>query len=326
MNDQIKPTVSVIMPVYNVELYVAEAINSILNQTFTDFELIVLDDCSPDRSAEIVKSFIDKRIVYHRNEKNQGLAENLNTGLKMAKGKYIARMDGDDVSLPERLMTQVKFLDEHLDIDLCSCALEMFGHDHQIWIRDADPEQVKITMLFYSPVLHATSVWRKSSFDDNGLFYDQNMFPAEDYDLWSRAVFKCKLVNIPDILYRYRIHGIQVTKTDDRAAEKILQIQVNYLMKSLPSLKEDSIRNFVSEFLNGCCKTKLQVSQLKVIYHNLLNANDTDLFFRRDLLKKNLNKYYRSIVFEFLNSNSFSLGNWRLYFDLNFRQFVKLIK
>ena len=101
MNDQIKPTVSVIMPVYNVELYVAEAINSILNQTFTDFELIVLDDCSPDRSAEIVKSFIDKRIVYHRNEKNQGLAENLNTGLKMAKGKYIARMASVHLCKPQ---------------------------------------------------------------------------------------------------------------------------------------------------------------------------------------------------------------------------------
>ena len=157
-------------------------------------------------------------------------------------------------------------------------------------------------------------------------------------DLWSGSLFTLPTFRATTLgvfilvmlmvewLQREQKHGIQVTKTDDRAAEKILQIQVNYLMKSLPSLKEDSIRNFVSEFLNGCCKTKLQVSQLKVIYHNLLNANDTDLFFRRDLLKKNLNKYYRSIVFEFLNSNSFSLGNWRLYFDLNFRQFVKLIK
>ena len=94
-----KLTFSVLMPVYNCALYLAEAIESILNQTFTDFELIVLDDGSTDGSAEIAKSYNDSRIVYHCNEKNLGLANNLNVGLRMAKGKYIARMDGDDISL-----------------------------------------------------------------------------------------------------------------------------------------------------------------------------------------------------------------------------------
>lgn len=325
---QNNPLISVAMPCYNNAPYVAEAIESMLNQTFTDFELIILDDCSSDNSAEVIKSFTDKRIVYHRNEQNTGLANNLNIGLQMARGKLIARMDSDDISLPERLQTQVDFLEAHPDIDLCSCGMELFGKDNQVWIRESDPEQIKITMLFYSPVLHASSMWRRASFEQHNLYYRQEAFPAEDYDLWARAVASgCSLANIPQVLYRYRIHGEQVTKTDDRAKLRNGQIQTEYLKKSLSSLSETDIKLFTQNYIKQDLtnSTNSTLKELKKLINNIITANKQDKFFQHNLLKKRLNKYYQSIVYKFVLSKKNKLAHISLIFDLRLKQIVKLI-
>ncbi|MDO4725892.1 MAG: glycosyltransferase [Porphyromonadaceae bacterium] len=325
---QNNPLISVAMPCYNNAPYVAEAIESMLNQTFTDFELIILDDCSSDNSAEVIKSFTDKRIVYHRNEQNTGLANNLNIGLQMARGKLIARMDGDDISLPERLQTQVDFLEAHPDIDLCSCGMEMFGKDNQVWIREPDPEDVKITMLFYSPILHASAMWRREAFDRYGLIYRQEAFPAEDYDLWARAVASgCRLANIPQVLYRYRIHGEQVTKTDDRAKLRNGQIQTEYLKKSLSSLSETDIKLFTQNYIKQDLtnSTNSTLKELKKLINNIITANKQDKFFQHNLLKKRLNKYYQSIVYKFVLSKKNKLAHISLILDLRLKQIVKLI-
>lgn len=323
------PRVSVLMPVYNVEKYVNEAIDSILAQSFTDFELIVLDDCSTDNTAELVKKYADERIIYHCNEKNLGLANNLNVGLSLAKGELIARMDGDDISLPDRFMIQVDFLDNNQDIDLCSCGLMMFGTEDQVWIRETNPEQIKITMLFYSPILHATSMWRRESFEKNKLFYNQDAFPAEDYDLWSRAVFKCRLVNIQEVLYLYRIHGIQVTKTDDRVAQRDLQIQTNYLKNALPSLSDKDIELFLQKFVRKGEVTLENIRSLKPIYKALTDANQKDKFFDDQLLKSYLSKSYRNLLLQLLyqNTNLFKglISNFSLLAEFNTKFKAKFV-
>lgn len=321
----ITPRVSILMPVYNNGDYVAEAIESMLSQTFDDFELIVLDDYSTDHSRQVIESFTDKRIIYHRNEKNLGLANNLNVGLDLARGEFIARMDGDDISLPERLQIQVNFLEKHPDIDLCSCGLEKFGKETDVWIRETDPEQVKITMMFYSPVLHATSVWRREAFEKHQLRYRQAAFPAEDYDLWARAVFHCKLVNIPQVLYKYRIHGIQVTKTDDRTELRDKQIRLEYLKRTLPGLKEDDLVGFV-ELLNRKGKlNKQELSTLKLLKNKLIEANKRTLFFNQEKLSFRLKRYYQSLVAEFLRRSPKRTNNLDLLFELRLKQVVKLM-
>lgn len=294
------PSVSILMPVYNAEPYLSEAIQSMLNQTYADFELIILDDCSTDRSAEVVQTFSDARIVYHRNEVNSGLANNLNTGLKLATGKYIARMDGDDISLPHRLQTQVDFLESHPDIDLCSCAMQMFGADNQLWIRDRDPEKVKISMMFYSAVLHASSVFRRDVFEKNNLYYKQETFPAEDYDLWARAAFFCRMVNLPDVMYLYRMHRTQVTSTDPRSAEKCREIQIRYLNKALPVLSEKEIVDFVDGFIAYKISEIAEIKIVKNHYLKIVKANASVLFFDQKLLNVRLNKYFQQQVFTFL--------------------------
>lgn len=237
--------VSVLMPIYNTAPYLREAMDSMLSQTFTDFELIVLDDGSPDNAEEILDTYDDPRIVRYKGEENQGLSNVLNIGTEMARGEFIARMDSDDVSLPERLQIQVRYLEQHPEIDLVSAGMRLFGAMEEAWIREQNPEKVKINALFHSPVLHASSMWRKDSFERNGLRFRQEMVPAEDYDLWTRALAKgLKLVNIPDVLYQYRLHPSQATLQKDKTSEKSRVVQQNYLRSVLPSLSENDIEAF----------------------------------------------------------------------------------
>lgn len=265
------------MPVYNTAHYLREAMDSILSQTFTDFELLVLDDCSPDNAEAILDTYADSRIVRYKGEKNAGLSNVLNVGIGMARGKYIARMDSDDISLPNRLQVQVDYLETHPEVDLVSVGMQLFGAREDVWVRELDLEKVKINALFHSPVLHASSVWRKDVFENQGLRFRQEMVPAEDYDLWTRALVKgLKLVNLPDVLYKYRIHPSQATLQTDKTSAKSREVQQEYLRLALPSLSEKNREAFPKKM----CPVFL--------------ANLKDGFFDRKLLAKRLYKMSRS--------------------------------
>lgn len=245
----IVPQVSILMPVYNTAPYLCEAIDSMLSQTFTDFELIVLDDCSPDNAEAILDTYDDSRIIRYRGEKNVGLSNVLNVGIGMAQGKYIARMDSDDISMPNRLKVQVDYLETHPEIDLVSVGMQLFGSKEEVWIRDLNPEKVKINALFHSPVLHASSMLRKESFEKHGLHYRQEMVPAEDYDLWTRALLKgLKLVNLPEVQYKYRLHPTQATLQTNKTSIKSREVQTAYLKGALPSLSTKNIESFPGKF------------------------------------------------------------------------------
>ena len=267
------PLVSVLIPVYKTAPYLREAMDSMLCQTFKDFELIVLNDCSPDNAEEILDAYDDSRIVRYKGENNVGLSNVLNVGIGMARGKYIARMDSDDISLPNRLQIQVDYLETHSEIDLASVGMQLFGAKESVWIRERNPEKVKIEALFHSPVLHASSMWRKDSFERHGLRFRQEMVPAEDYDLWTRAMLKgLKLMNLPEVLYEYRIHEAQATVQTDKTAAKSREVQMAYLHESLPSLSDRNREAFPMKLW-------------PVFFANLHNG-----FFNRLLLAKRLYK------------------------------------
>lgn len=233
------PIVSILFPVYKTASFLREAVDSILSQSFEDFELIVLDDCSPDNAEEILDAYTDPRIVRYRGEKNVGLSNVLNVGIDLARGKYIARMDSDDLSMPDRLKVQVDYLEAHPEVDLVSVGMKLFGAKEDVWVREQNPEKVKINALFHSPVLHASSMWIKDRFEEKGLRFCQEMVPAEDYDLWTRALVKgLTLVNLPVVLYQYRIHPNQATTHTDKTAAKCREVQQQYLREALPALSE----------------------------------------------------------------------------------------
>ena len=217
--------ISVLMPVYNAEKYIAEAIDSILAQTFTDFEFIIINDGSTDKTAEIIRSYKDPRIVFVDNEKNQGLITVLNQGLNMARGEYIARMDADDISFPERFAEQIEFMDAHPDVGLLGAQLQMFGDRH--W-KSAYPE--KIGILDANNINHPTVMLRKSVFDKYNLHYDHDYIAAEDYELWSRVVRYTKIVNLPDVLLKYRWHSAnESVKKKKLQLKNTMRIQENVL-------------------------------------------------------------------------------------------------
>lgn len=201
------PKVSVLMSVYNTkEKFLREAIESILSQTFTDFEFLIVNDGSQNNSEEVILSYKDDRIKYIINEKNLGLVGSLNKGLKIAQGEYIARFDADDISLPQRLEKQVKFMDENPNVGLLGTQYESFPKK-RISNLLTDSKLIKETLLVESNQFgHPTVMIRKSVLDNYNLQYDKRALHMEDYKMWLDISKVTEIANLSEILLHYRRH------------------------------------------------------------------------------------------------------------------------
>lgn len=208
------PLVTVLMAVYNGEAYLKEAIDSILNQTFTDFEFLIIDDASTDSSRRLLDSYRDFRFRILSNSHNLCLARSLNRGMKMARGKYIVRMDADDISLPQRLEKQVAFMESHPDIGVSGSWLECFGDRSQVWYYPVEPGIIRSNLLFQNQLGHPTVIMRRELMMAKGLFYNPDYREAEDYDLWTRCGEHFPLSNLPEILLLYRWHEQQASQSN----------------------------------------------------------------------------------------------------------------
>lgn len=220
------PKVSVILAVYNGENYIKDAINSILNQTYSNFELIIIDDGSSDSTATIVKSFTDSRIRFIEQE-NTGLAATLNRAINLSNGKYIARQDHDDLSFPLRLEKQVDFLETNPEYAI-------LGTNSIIWEKDTptnrghrhptDFATLNFKLLFDCFFVHSSVMLRKEALDQIGLYTtDPNRQPPEDFELWSRIVRQYKAANLNETLLVYRELPSSITRTVN-FKEKLIQI------------------------------------------------------------------------------------------------------
>jgi glycosyltransferase involved in cell wall biosynthesis len=202
------PLVSVVMPVYNAEKYLRQAIESILNQVFDNFEFIIINDGSTDSSVEIIKSYKDPRIILIENQINRGLVYSLNKGLDASRGDFIARMDADDISLPHRLQRQVNFLNDNPDIGVVGTAyLPIDEYKNPVlppMFRPEYPAGAKWYLLLGSPLGHPTAMYRKALIQEAG-GYHEGYSHAEDYELWTRMSQITKICSIKDICLLYRI-------------------------------------------------------------------------------------------------------------------------
>lgn len=202
--DKYKDLISVIMPVYNGEKYLRDAIDSILRQTYPNFELIIVDDGSTDQSAHIVYSYKDDRIVYLKNETNLGIAETLNKGIRIARGEYIARMDCDDIAHPKRLESQLRLMKRNPQIGVCGGWVKFFGESNGFMTYPIKSSHIKAFLIFRNAFAHPSVMIRKSVLLNHRLAYDtKSVF--EDYDLWIRISKYTELYNIPRILTYYRV-------------------------------------------------------------------------------------------------------------------------
>lgn len=206
------PLVSVLMPVHNAERYVAQAVESVLAQTFTDFELILIDDGSTDGSRSILQRFTDPKVKLITHAQNRGLVSTLNEGLRISRGKYIARMDADDRMHPDRLARQVAYMEAHADTAVVASFVDLMNADDEIigtWDTDrsvVQPGDIKAMMARTNCIAHPSVLIRRSALKE--LDYDERQKGAEDWDLWLRLVSRGRSIHkIPEPLLTYRVHA-----------------------------------------------------------------------------------------------------------------------
>jgi len=211
-----QPAVSILLPVYNSEKYLRRAIDSLVNQTFTDFELLILNDGSSDRSEQIIQSYIDSRIVYVKNEVNKGLIYSLNKGIALAKGEFVARMDGDDICLPERLQKQYDWLEKSASTAVVGCHVSFIDDSESItgeWKEDVETKshsQIKKKMCWENCMAHSSVMVRAEILKQYR--YKENQKDTEDYDLWLRILADNQVIEkVPEKLLLYRVHESSIT-------------------------------------------------------------------------------------------------------------------
>jgi glycosyltransferase involved in cell wall biosynthesis len=202
--------VSIVMPVYNGEEFLKSAIESILKQTFIAFELIIINDGSTDDSEVIIQSFSDERIRYINHVKDRGLVAALNTGISVAIGKYIARMDADDICLPNRIAAQFEFMEQYPNVVLLGTQLQVLGGG-KISHMYCESDELKASLLIGASFAHPTVMLRKSTIVENNLKYEEAYLHAEDYSLWSQICQYGDIRNLNEIGIQYRKHPKQIT-------------------------------------------------------------------------------------------------------------------
>lgn len=215
------PLVSVLFPCYNAEKYVEEALLSLINQTYSNIEIVAVNDCSTDATRDILDKYaaIDDRIKVYNNEENLKLIKTLNKGVGLCNGKYIARMDADDISLPERIEKQVDFLEKNPDYSVVSTMFYAFrsGSDKRSLYRNPSKyEDLQAALLFNSVICHPASMIRKTLFTELNLCFESTYVHVEDYALWSKALYLTKLANLDEALLLYRVHENQISTIYDK--------------------------------------------------------------------------------------------------------------
>jgi len=238
------PIISVVLPTYNSSRFLPLAVNSILNQSFKDFELLIINDGSIDDTETVIKSFNDSRITYIKNDQNCGLVYSLNKGIQNARGKYLARMDADDIALPERLRIQKEYLDQHPEIGLVATTIQLIdANNHPVgyWHLDLTtlhPSQIRRRMAVESCLAHPTVMGRRKLFFDYQ--YKEYQKNIEDYDLWLRMLNKGIVISkIEEPLLLYRIHDTSITKSDQKKKNvffKVAKCKYKFITHELNSM------------------------------------------------------------------------------------------
>jgi len=284
------PKVTALMSVYNGEKYLREAVESILNQTFEDFEFIIINDGSSDSSRDKILSYKDSRIRFIENEKNLGLTKSLNRGLRIAKGKYIARIDVDDISMPGRFEKQVSFLDEHKEIALVGSWIQIINpQSGEVFVLkyDCDPVIIKWTLLFKNPIAHSSAFFRKEIIEEMG-YYKEKYKYAQDFDLWFRISRRYKIANIAEVLVKYRIHDESVTKAQQtynmqrQFVSEIIFNNINYYI----NLSKDDFEIFRDALRDGRILNFRNFIKVRKFYKDLFNS----YIKKEDLIKNNIKK------------------------------------
>tara|TARA_B100000795_G_scaffold179192_1_gene135631 strand:+ start:4505 stop:5500 length:996 start_codon:yes stop_codon:yes gene_type:complete len=289
--------ISIIMPVYNSAPFIGEAIDSILNQTYKDIELIIINDGSTDNSASIIESYNDNRIKLINNDSNKGIVYSLNKSISMSSGQYIARMDSDDIANIDRLESQLKYLNLH-NLDICGSSINTFGLMRRIINYPETTQDVKFFSIFGSPVAHPTAFGYAQLFKK----YPYRNVTAEDYDLWTRMLMDgVNIGNIQVPLLDYRIHEGQLTEDKTDIIKSSMSISKSYI-------KEYVQNNTTRGILESCDCFMGESLDLKEITEAAKNLSN---FAKENKVSKSMHS--RALFIIFSRSKSFNLFTFFSY-------------
>lgn len=280
------PAVSVLMPVHNGEHYLKEAVESILAQTFADFEFLIIDDGSTDRSRQIVESFSDPRIVLVANAENRGTVHVLNQGIALARGRYIARMDADDISLPERLERQVRFMNEHPDIGVSGTGMRLIknGKLRNIRTHAASDQELKIQLLFSPCFFHPTVIIRAELAKAHP--YPDNLVYTQDYNYWTKLAPLTSFANLGEVLLHFREHEGQIsTRKADMQVSNARALRTEYLRRLVGEVSPEklAIHHAIAENRND-----IDLEKAKTWLEELVGTNDETGMFDAEIFRKEM--------------------------------------
>jgi glycosyltransferase involved in cell wall biosynthesis len=308
-------TVSVVMSVFNAQKYLEEAIESVLDQSFVDFEFIVINDGSTDDSLKLIQDFKKTNArIFLISRENKGLIASLNEGIKAAKGKYIIRMDADDISQPGRIEALVRFMESNPDVDICGSFVESFGDgiNTSIWKFPEEHEAMRVRTIFTVPLCHGSAIFKANLFQEKGVQFD-NAFPhAEDYELFARLSNVAQFGMLPKPLYKVRYVESSVSRVadkDEESRKKVLSKIFTRITKELeldlaPSECHLHYMLTTSERLKS---KKLKLVEVRKYLTKLKNANDKVGFFDKYYFKRFLARKYITVLFyQFVNYRVFS--------------------
>lgn len=274
------------MSVFNSADTIGQAIESILDQTYKNFEFIIIDDGSLDGSVEVVKLFNDARVILISNVHNVGLTKCLNDGLAIARGKYIVRMDADDISVPERIEKQVAFMEANPEVGICGTGIRIFGDIDTVKVHPERHDEICVKMIYANPIAHPTVVIRRKYLRDHKLEYNANLATSQDYDLWYRSSKLFRLANLPAPLLYYRAHSGQISSERAMSQQRDSnQIRYNILRDLGLTCNEDTIADYHRLF-EELPLDERHALRVKNLIFSVLGANRRTGIFNHALLRK----------------------------------------
>lgn len=323
-----KPEISVLLPLYKADKYIRSAISSILNQTFNNFELIIICDDPSDDTKKILNEYalLDHRVKVYYQEK-KGLVESLNTGIDYSEGKYIARMDADDISLPERLEKQYWYMEKNPGIGVCGTNIETIDENGKRIGKIIFPtrdKEIKANLFFYSPFAHPSVIIRKKFLASKCFKYDPLYRHAEDYELWTRFSKITNFANLDDTLLLYRVHSSSIGMAYNSEQAKVTNfIRMNQIYSNLGlDFTDDELLNHIS--LCNCDLRNFDILRLISIENwlsKVLSKNqEHEVYPKQEFSYLILERYIYSCC---LCKGPFFL-KWRLFFNSDMSKHLDL--
>lgn len=278
---------AVLLPTYNAALYIKASIDSILNQTFNDFDLYIYDDCSIDNTAEIVFSYTNSRVFYRKNTENMGIAKTLNRGLDelLPNYEFIARMDADDWAYPQRFEKQLDFLNKNKEIVLCGTQGYWLNDVNENplkgWTYPTNTEYIKYYLLFAATFGHSSVVFRSQTITKYNLRYDETITTCEDWELWVRVSKIGKMANLPDFLMKYRIlensNHRSLNKINKHLEERSVIISNYWNYFGIPFLAEEIYELYFSKNATSRKEFNIKLQKLIKAFNSIFDKTDGHL-------------------------------------------------